>query len=266
MRHLITIVILLSFVFSAFAVYAAPVGNIATAALLKKGLILKDKEGKFGFILAGEVDNVQNRKIEHQTEKSKSNFYGAKIGAIIADRGIIYGLIGASDAEQEYNISNSEVKWETEYDIAWGVGANVILFENKSQVDKYEITIRLGADAKFMSAKPNVDKMIFDGMEYDSSSSNVSDASLNINNWQAAAEFSFEIYRFIPYIGVKYSDVDGEAKATINGNEYEQDLRAKNKFGFFVGGDIMLTDSISLNAEGRFVDEMAFSANLCARF
>jgi hypothetical protein len=67
-----------------------------------------------------------------------------------------------------------------------------------------------------------------------------------------------ELDRFIPYVGVKYSDAkltSGEPKEVADEN-----------VGVFVGTDFSITDSLVLNVEGRFVDETAVSFGVTYEF
>ena len=67
-------------------------------------------------------------------------------------------------------------------------------------------------------------------------------------------------------LGVKYSDSDGEGRAATRGITIIENLDADDNFGVFVGADIILIDSISVNVEGRFVDEEALSVGCAVRF
>ena len=58
--------------------------------------------------------------------------------------------------------------------------------------------------------------------------------------------------KFVPYAGVKYSDVQIE----MDGGET---LNAENNVGVFVGADFKFNPTFSLNMEGRFIDETAMS-------
>jgi len=58
-----------------------------------------------------------------------------------------------------------------------------------------------------------------------------------------------------------------QAKGKILGVVYETaKLNSENVFGVFFGCDILPMDKLSLNIEGRFIDETAVSAGLTWRF
>ena len=109
-------------------------------------------------------------------------------------------------------------------------------------------------------------KVTLNGTEYKIPASAVTAPSYKMGEWQGALAVSFQIVRFVPYVGAKYSYLDGSAKATISGTEYKEDFKSDDNFGVFFGSDLMLTDSLSLRAEGRLIDETAFTADISARF
>ena len=77
---------------------------------------------------------------------------------------------------------------------------------------------------------------------------------------------SYEYKQIVPYAGIKYSDVSGEAEAQIIGRKYKLDFDNENNVGIFAGGDITINDSFTANIEGRFIDETALSLAGTLRF
>ena len=73
-----------------------------------------------------------------------------------------------------------------------------------------------------------------------------------ICEWHVAPFVAKAFGKFVPYVGVKYSDM----QVTPEGGDT---LKAKNNLGGFVGADFNLTKNFTLNLEGRFADESAMS-------
>lgn len=76
--------------------------------------------------------------------------------------------------------------------------------------------------------------------------------SATIYEWHVAPFVAKSFGKFVPYVGVKYSDM--QVKPEGMGT-----LKAKNNLGVFLGADFNLSKNFSLNLEGRFVDESAMS-------
>lgn len=259
------LILTLIMIFAVSVAYAAPVGNPATPVMLKSGLLTKEEESQFGFVIGPEFDFVNDRNIKNQVGDTKVRFYGGKAGVVIADRAFVYGILGACQIEQEFTVLGSKVEWETETEFAWGVGTTVLLYETTIDLMGNGI-LRLGVDGKFRYSNPDVEEITIDGTVYKLSDAGVSNVNLELKEWQVALGISYQIDRFLPYIGVKYSDVDGEAKGTYSGTTYKENLKADDNIGIFVGTDILITDSMSVNVEGRFIDEQALTVGALIRF
>lgn len=87
-----------------------------------------------------------------------------------------------------------------------------------------------------------------------------------IQEWQVAPYVGYKIGNFVPYLGVKYSDL--RAKAVWGGadaGDWEKG-KADDNVGVFVGTDYKIGKNFSLNIEGRFVDETAMSFGATYKF
>ncbi len=85
--------------------------------------------------------------------------------------------------------------------------------------------------------------------------------------WQAAFLIGKKFNNFIPYAGLKYSDIKASAKAIISGTTYDSDSTdSDNKVGVFVGCSIIPTKQLSIDLQGRFIDEEAFTVGICNKF
>lgn len=266
MRFLLISVVCIAFISYTSISYALPVGNIGSPASFKKGLIVKDKDSRFGVILGPEVDLNSDRNMKHQAKDTEYSFYGGKGGIIIADRTCLYGFFGTADAEQKYSISSSKVEWDTKTDFAWGAGGTLVIYEKDVQYSDYKAVLRIGVDGKYRSSDLGVDKVKVDNAVYDSDDAALTEKEFNCDEWQVAVGASYQFDTFSPYGGVKYSDASGKAKASVSGTPYEYDFNPKSNFGIFAGIDVLAFDCLSIYAEGRFIDETAFSAGAILRF
>jgi len=266
MKRLLFYVVCIVVLASTISSYAMPVGNIGAPGTLKKGLIIKDENSKFGFILGAEVDLNSDRNMKHQAKDTEYFFYGGKAGVTIADKAFVYGLVGGAEADQKYKISSDQVEWDTKTDLAWGVGGTAVIYEKDVQYADNKAILRVGIDGKYRSSDLGVDKVKVNDEIYNSTDARLTEKKYNCDEWQVALGVSYQFDTFSPYAGVKYSDASGSAKAMVSGQSYQYDFNPKSNFGIFAGLDVLAFDSLSVNLEGRFIDETAFSAGTTLRF
>ena len=236
-------------------VSAAPVGNPAKPVLEKGDMPLK---------VSAELDFVTERELDASCEIDKLNWYGAKISYTLEEKVDLYCLLGA--AEGEFSEKNgNDVVYETETEFAWGLGATALLYE-------FENGIKLGLDGKYRRVEPSVDKVTVDGTEYSLPSGLVTNIEVEYSEWQIALGVSkefetVEFGKFIPYGGIKYSDVETTMKLTIPGlTIVSDDINSDDVFGIFIGCDYLPTDNVSIGIEGRFIDETAFTVSVNYKF
>lgn len=90
---------------------------------------------------------------------------------------------------------------------------------------------------------------------------------ITFQEWQVAPYIAKKIGNFVPYLGVKYSDLRQKVKVTWEDDEVEtRKIEADDNVGVFVGTDYKIADNWKLNLEGRFVDETAISFGATYRF
>jgi hypothetical protein len=269
MKKLLAIIICLGFVLCVTAAYAAPVGNIATPATLKQGIVYQDKDAQFAVVAGGEIDLTWDQKLKHQDKKTEYYFYGGKIGVLIMDRFMPYAILGGAEAKKQvFRIkdTSNKVEWDTKYDFVWGVGGTAMLYETKIE-GMGNGTLRVGVDGRYRQSHLKVDKVkLNDDDAIKTSDSSVTDTRYHLDQWQVALAVSYQMDQFIPYIGAKYSDASGDAKTKISSTEYKVDFKNKTKVGMFVGGDFLVNDYFTANVEGRFFDETALSLGATVRF
>lgn len=259
--------IVVMFVLTSAVVYAAPVGNIAKPAMLKSAMLSKDNpDAALGLIGEGEFDFTTDMKLKDSEGDDEYRFLGGKIDVVFIDRFILYGLLGSAYYEEEFTDEGSKVKIETKNELAWGIGGTAILYETKLEQLGNSV-LRFGVDGRYRSSELDVDKVIIDGTEYTIPSGSVTAMSVEYSDWQVAGAISLQWDRFIPYFGVKYSDIDGKASMTVSGTTYTDDsVKLDNNVGVFVGTDILVLDSMSINVEGRFISETALTLGCAIRF
>ncbi|MFH1868370.1 MAG: hypothetical protein ABH843_05315 [Candidatus Omnitrophota bacterium] len=260
-------------VFNAAIAYSAPVGSTATPALLKSAIVSKDDESaKVGIIGGFEYDSTNDRKLNGQRGKTDLRFYDAKLGLVFGDRIFLYGIGGTGFLEAKFRDNGSDFKMETNTDLTWGVGANIVLYE-VILYDFDSTVLRLGIDGKYRGTKFEIDRvMINEGTIYEIPNSIVTDSAIEYNDWQIAGAVSWQWKSLVPYAGIKYSDASGEMRTTVSGTKYQQDIAGENNLGVFLGAEYIIkdpitdTEAVSVNVEYRIIDEEALSLSCAVRF
>jgi hypothetical protein len=267
MRKLILFIICTLFVFSAAAVYAAPVGNIATPSLLKKGIIYQDGDMDFTVTAAAEIDLTWDQKFKNQSDSTEYYFFGIKTGVLIAERFMPYAMLGGAQAnKQQFKIGANKVRWDTNYDYVWGIGCTAMLYEKEINEMGGGI-LRIGIDGRYRQSHLDVNKIkLNDNDALKASDPSVQQAKYELKQWQVALGIAYQLDQAVPYVGVKFANSAGKAAATIGSENFVNKFDNKSNVGIFVGSDFVINDSLTINIEGRFLDETALSMGAATRF
>lgn len=174
------------------------------------------------------------------------------------DRVEVYGSFGATDAEiTQHPFSDVHLKYKTDNRFAWTVGGRAIL--------AYWGDTQFGVDAKYYQFNPQISKLILNGQ-----SINPDGANYHYREWQVGLAVSHRLKWFIPYIGLKYSDVRAKfhhlkAIETVFPKKH---FTMKNKYpiGLFLGFGVSPTQAFNINAEVRVFDETAITLSGDIRF
>ncbi len=266
MKKLIALAICLGFILSVSAAYAAPVGNIAAPSILKKGLVMKDEKSDWGIIADANTDLTWDMNLKRQDNDTEYYFYGSKIGLLLMNRFIPYAVLGGGEAKkQTFKINSDKVRWQTDFDFVWAVGGTALIYSTEpGQVG--EGILSFGADGSYRQSHLKLDSVVLNGVSHKKDAPEMTSAKYELEQWQIALEVAYEYKQIVPYVGAKYSDATGEATATISGSSFKNDFENEDNVGIFVGSDILINDSMTLNVEGRFIDETALSLAGTVRF
>lgn len=243
-------------------VYAAPVGLTSEADATEAKWSYEDMTISAGVI----VDSVDERKIDIPGGTFELNAVLARIGINLIDRVNLYLDIGqAQDMSYnaEVNATNTTVKYEYDSDIMFGAGVNALIY-------RWDNGLEIGGALSMRQVDLTVDKATIDGISYEKIDlDSVRDGEYT--EWQAALELAYKAEYLIPYIGLKYSDVEVDGDVTDSTVQYNASGKnAGQNIGVFAGVTLVpeLGDSkqIAINVEGRIIDEEAVSVGVSYRF
>ena len=233
----------------------APVSNPASLNVLR----LKPEEGEMYPIKLGfEYESVDRRDLNIRGDNAEFalDLYTLKIAYSLRtqdEKGDFYVLIGSLRQEVK-NLFAEDVNFITGKDLLIGLGITIPFYENQSGM-------RIGFDAKFRFAEPPMERIETQDERIEA------EGKIKYSEWQLGIGISQQLKRFIPYAGLKYSDIRSECEAAAAGDLYEWGkTKSEETIGLFAGCDILLLDRVSLNVEGRFRDEAAVSATLVVGF
>ncbi len=88
-----------------------------------------------------------------------------------------------------------------------------------------------------------------------------------VQEWHVAPYVGYKMGNFVPYLGVRYSDMRMKIKSPAAAGWLDSiEYKADGNVGVFLGTDYKIGKNWKLNLEGRFVDETAMSFGATYRF
>lgn len=261
-KYLLTALLVVGF---AATVYAAPVG-LTSDADATEGELWADNN--IGLSVGVVYDVVQERKLEVDTGDFEMQAVMARIGLSMLDRYNLYVDFGeATDMELDYTILGEKHAIKYDSGDIIGVGLSALIY-------RWDNDIEVGANVSYRQVDLNIDSLSIDGVSY-TSANLTSVTNTDYQEVQGAVELAWKTDNFIPYIGLKYSDVELGSDYTIAPQQYS-DSKGKGSdrsIGAFVGLTITpsieatpQSEQLSINIEGRFIDEEALSIGIAYKF
>lgn len=239
------------------AAYAASIGGADTQGQGKFGISLdqefvfdKDLEVSGTSFTLDPGEEIKDVVIDKMYRTMIKTSYG------LSDDFDIYLKLGIADLDTaaKFYIDGecaADVESKGHSGLAYGFG-----FKGKHEtIDGY----LMGVDLQWLRHKNEFsEKWTIIGWGEETSTSKAT-----IEEWHIAPYVAKRIENYIPYIGVKYSDLRVKLK-----DEYgdQVEFEADNNFGIFLGTDYLIDERWSYNFEARFIDETAISLGGAYRF
>ncbi|MGE3533371.1 MAG: hypothetical protein AB7H48_00900 [Parachlamydiales bacterium] len=241
-------------------------GNPSFPMMPERGLFFK-KDAWITIKAGYEWDDIFDRNLtvherrSHLKRKVKDYAAMGNFGSITLgcnDRAEVYGLFGTEEADIRYRpYSDVRLKFKTDQHFAWTVGGRAIL--------AYWGDTQLGIDAKYFQFDPCIHSLKLNGK-----SISPEGAFYDYREWQVGLGVSQRIKLFIPYVGLKYSDVRAKFHhlKALSWIFPEKHFTMKNKhpIGIFLGAGLSFDRGLNINFEARFYDETAITASADVRF
>lgn len=272
MKKLLVLGLLISLCLPA-ASYASSIGGAETQG-----------QGKFGIGLDQEFIFDRDMKLKSEegldpgdaNEGMKSeidNMYRTMVKASygVLDNLDIYVKLGTADFKSKNNCTHTEADgdWEKQNDKIKGDNTFAYGFGAKGTYNLKDDWI-LGCDIQYLRHKNDFKGTRHygeNGQGWDPDDEDSIKGDVTFQEWHIAPYIATKIANFVPYLGIKYSDLRLKQKTEFEDENVEKrKLKANDNFGVFVGTDYKIADNWKLNLEGRFVDETAMSVGATYKF
>lgn len=264
-KYLLTALLVLG---CAAMVYAAPVGLTSEADLKEAELLADNNIGISASLL---YDSISERSMKIDNGNLELDIYTVRLGVSVLERFNIYVDIGqATDAQFTYQLKGDTCVLDYEDDAPlYGVGVNALIY-------RWDNGLEIGANVNYRQSEMTLEQATVTSSGVvntytKSAMTKVTDG--DFEEVQLAAELAYKNGPIIPYVGIKYSDVDFGSSFTVPGQVREASgTNSQEVVGGFVGItfapelDGMESTRMALNVEGRFIDEEALSVGLSYQF
>lgn len=240
---------------------AAPV-DVPAKAKEMKGVDYIFEDANIAFLMGGDVDYVDELDLDRVDTEAEAMFYIGKIG-VSMDMVDAYAFLGqARDVQYSSMVSGADIKYEMEEAFTWGAGLSALIYEWKS------FGIKFFGDVKYRTIEDmDYDMITLEGIGYSSDQLTEAKTKARWKEWQAALSVGKKLGYVMPYLGVKYSDVDLSGKVTLDGVAYDLGtVNTGDNVGIFAGCSLTPVESLSVDLQARLFDEKGFSMSLVHEF
>lgn len=258
--------------------FAGTVANPASPNIPKGAGVFSLKQNKnvsikTGFDLEFLFDRDIHANAATNTELTSGEWYMGSISYTLFDRFSPYVKLGVAHLKVKWTEAGKEAKLESDTNFAWGLGGKLLIWEFQKP------KIKFISDGFYRVADLDGEEGRWDGSKV---TLDTAKSRFLIREWQVALLAATEIdlsgpdkedilgiSKIVPYIGGKYSDINGRIRQTLTNGDYQNPgkIEAEHNYGAFVGCDLVgPNDAVLLNMEGRFIDETALTVGLLVLF
>jgi len=247
-------IILLFFTMFSFGLFAAPVGNPLSPAIIEEGFFVTSASW-VNFRLGYEGNFVSDARMDKKTsggkiDNLKKDINSGSFTLNLQNRTDLFAILGASRIRSDWRFDNagimSRIELETNYRLYWAAGGKAILFQWGNTA--------LSAGGRYSFTEPTLTFITQDGTPQDKGPSRV-----KYHDWQVDLGLAHKIDIFVPYVGVKYLNSKAKISNTaivIDTNGLNQiKMRNRDHFGVYAGCTLSNSKYFMMTVEARFIDE-----------
>lgn len=250
-------------------VYAASIGGAETQGQGKIGIGL-DQELVFNRDMKLKsidpaFDPDETLEIEPEIDKMSRTMVKTSYGVL--DNLDIYVKLGTADFE-------SKADWRVTEPGGWEIGSLKVKGDNAFAYGfgaKGTYNLKndwiIGCDIQYLRYKNDYKGIDTWTDDVGDSGEESFKGDVTSQEWQIAPYIAKKIGNFVPYFGVKYSNLRTKNDVIWEDGETEiWKIEADDNVGVFLGTDYKIAENWKLNLEGRFIDETAMSLGATYKF
>lgn len=257
--------------FMSKAVFAETVGNPIDVNIPSgKGIYSSEMSDFISINVGFDTEILAERQFKYNSSVTSSapelsgQYYMARVSCTLFNRIQPYVKVGYSDLEMKWNDANGTVKVDADPGYAWAVGLKAYLWEFEG------LGLKVFSTASYRATESSKIKVTTN-----TGSGNITEKMFKVYEKQVTAGLSREFkigeedngMSLIPYAGVAWSDTTARVRVTQNSNVMNSGAGdPKDNWGVFFGTEFLFMDNLSLNVEGRLIDQKAASVGLTALF
>jgi len=153
---------------------------------------------------------------------------------------------------------NEDISVDSETGISFGI-------EAKADVYVYE-KFQLSLIGAYQYSNTEIDEINLYGLNIN----NPLEIDLRIHQYELGAIVSRDLSEYnipvVPYVGLVYSDLSGEAEANLSVVSLIEDIEADNNVGVRLGLSGNVNDDITLAVDAKLIDEEAITGSVTIKF
>ncbi|MGE5308405.1 MAG: hypothetical protein ACM3OC_04925 [Deltaproteobacteria bacterium] len=248
--------------------YSAPVDIPMTLKTAPRGGGETVEPPPIQFSISGQGEFLDKLKLKSDTggdsNELESQFYGGKATATINLLGA-WDLYGFGGWVHDPKLKNSQfgsnsVRFNFKDGAYYGGGANYLIYRFPEYYG-----LGLFVDGKYRQITDlKTDTLEVNGVETTAFSDN---KKTKWHDWQVAVGAAAKIYYIVPFAGAVYSETKLKTDVSAGGNTFAlSGSKNKDPVGGFAGLSIVPNDFVSIDLQGRFIDETGASASVNLKF
>jgi hypothetical protein len=247
--------LLITFIFWGMNGFALYLGNPASPDMVEKGLFIAE-DAFLDFKIGYQVDFIFDKRLKsYAGARSRVDTFEGQLTQGVftvncVDRIEGYASVGSMESCFSHRPRPQHFirEYQTNYRVTWGVGGRILVYEWGNSF--------LGIEGGYQWAYPHIKWDALNGTSF------TTDATMRYREWQIGVGFAHRIEMLIPYLAVKYSNVQAKLSSlrhnlALSHSHFK--MRNRDHFGLVLGCTLTTGKWFDANIESRMIDEQAVS-------
>ena len=229
-----------------------------TIGLLLVGMLVCG--GAFGVQVGVETDFVLDRDVNLQNAGVEADYTAQHYDVTLESK------IGILTLTPKAGITVNQLSCDvmgTDIDLNSGIGWNVGI---DAQADVYKGYIDVALIGGYRFSRTDIDELEAGGLTVD----NPFETILYLHEWEAGVMVSKDLspikVPITPYVGVVYSNMQGNMDVNLSVIEVEEEIEADKNIGLRAGLKVDLLPNVVCSVDARFMDQTSVMGSVSYRF